>query len=136
MEGKVRESKIMLIIVLFFIGWSSSACPVDVYGVVSKDTVSENASNKGRAPLVAQVLNYTENPIDVPNPDRGFYRPSRYIVPVESIEEMPSIPKLGTTIAGTTVFVDSRIVYMKFDLRNFSSNGYSVRTKGFFLKYL
>lgn len=26
------------------------------------------------APLVLQALNYTENPIDIPNPDRGFYR--------------------------------------------------------------
>ena len=26
------------------------------------------------APLVLQTLNYTENPIDVPNPDRGTYR--------------------------------------------------------------
>ena len=26
------------------------------------------------APLVSQDLDYTENPVDVPNPDRGFYR--------------------------------------------------------------
>jgi hypothetical protein len=26
------------------------------------------------APLVLQSLNYTENPVDIPNPDRGFYR--------------------------------------------------------------
>jgi hypothetical protein len=26
------------------------------------------------APLVLQALNYTENPVDIPNPDRGFFR--------------------------------------------------------------
>ena len=26
------------------------------------------------APLVLQALDYTENPVDIPNPDRGFYR--------------------------------------------------------------
>src|SRR5690606_12262632 len=74
-----------------------------------------------QAPLVFQELNYTENPNDVPNPDRGFYRPQSYVVPVES-ETAPSIPDLITTIVGTNVSVDSRIVYMEFDLKNFSSN--------------
>lgn len=74
-----------------------------------------------RDPLVLQVLDYTENPVDIPNPDRGFYRPQSYVVPVES-EPVPSIPSLSTTIAGTSVPVDARIVYMEFDLKNFSSN--------------
>ncbi len=73
------------------------------------------------SPLVLQALNYMENPVDIPNPDRGFYRPQSYIVPVESAPE-PDIPNLSATIAGTSVTVDSRIVYMEFDLRNFSSN--------------
>jgi hypothetical protein len=30
--------------------------------------------DRGSAPLVAQALNYSENPIDIPNPDRGPYR--------------------------------------------------------------
>jgi hypothetical protein len=72
-------------------------------------------------PLVLQELNYTENPVDVPNPDRGYYRPQSYIVPVES-EPVPGIPDLTATIVGTSVSVDSRIIYMSFDLRNFSSN--------------
>lgn len=75
-----------------------------------------------KAPLVSQVLDYTENPVDIPNPDRGLYRPSSYIVPVEAIDEEPGFPDLVATIAGTEVSVDARIVYMKFDLRNFSSN--------------
>ena len=70
--------------------------------------------------LVLQGLNYTENPVDIPNPDRGFYRPQSYVIPVDG--GTPSFPNLKATITGTTVDVDARIVYMEFDLRNFSSN--------------
>jgi Domain of unknown function (DUF4832)/Domain of unknown function (DUF4874) len=34
----------------------------------------ECANEKDRAPLVLQTLDYTENPVDIPNPDRGPYR--------------------------------------------------------------
>ena len=74
-----------------------------------------------QAPLVLQKYDYTEIPVDIPNPDRGFYRPQSYIVPVES-QSAPSIPNLSANIAGTSVPVDARIVYMEYDLRNFSSN--------------
>ena len=74
-----------------------------------------------QSPLALQELNFTENPVDIPNPDRGFYRPQSYVVPVES-GISPTIPDLTATIAGSTVSVDSRIVYMEYDLRNFSSN--------------
>lgn len=70
--------------------------------------------------LVPQALNYTENPVDIPNPDRGFYRPQSYVIPVDS--GTPGFPDLGAVISGTTVFVNASIVYMEFDLRNFSSN--------------
>lgn len=71
--------------------------------------------------LVPQQLNFTENPVDVPNPDRGFYRPQTFVLPVES-DTVPRLTHLSTTIAGTDVWVDARIVYMAFDLKNFSSN--------------
>lgn len=74
-----------------------------------------------QAPLVLQPLDYTEISEDIPNPDRGFYRPQEYVVPIEG-GTLPALPALTATIAGTTVSVDSRIVYMSFDLRNFSSN--------------
>lgn len=70
--------------------------------------------------LVPQNINFTENPVDIPNPDRGFYRPESYVIPVDG--GTPGFPDLGTTITGTTAYVNSRIVYMEFDLRNFSSN--------------
>ncbi|MFC1784689.1 DUF4832 domain-containing protein [Candidatus Neomarinimicrobiota bacterium] len=73
------------------------------------------------APLVAlQALDYTENPVDIPNPDRGFYRPEGYVIPVDS--GTPGFPDLGAIISGTTVPVNASIVYMEFDLKNFSSN--------------
>jgi hypothetical protein len=78
-----------------------------------KDDVDE-------APLVFQSLNYTENPVDIPNPDRGFYRAAEFVVPVDSAT--PNLPELATTISGTKVPVETRIIYMEFDLRNFSSN--------------
>ena len=33
-----------------------------------------SANHSKVAPLVLQALDYTENPVDIPNPDRGFYR--------------------------------------------------------------
>jgi hypothetical protein len=89
--------------------------------VPGNNIVLNGADDREVAPLVLQALDYTENPVDIPNPDRGFYRPQSYVIPVQS-EPVPSIPNLSATIAGTSVSVDSRIVYMEFDLRNFSSN--------------
>jgi len=70
--------------------------------------------------LVPQNINFTENSIDIPNPDRGFYRPESYVIPVD--DGVPIFPDLATIISGTKVDVKAEIVYMEFDLRNFSSN--------------
>lgn len=70
--------------------------------------------------LVPQHLNFTEFVGDIPNPDRGFYRPESYVIPVDG--GIPSFPELKAIISGTKVSVDARIVYMEFDLKNFSSN--------------
>ena len=113
MKKVFRMNKITLILSLVFSGWLSGAC-------AEGDSIMKDADEKGVVQLVFQELNYTENPIDIPNLDRGFYRPSSYIVPVDAIDEEPSFPDLGATIAGTTVFTNARIVYMGFDLRNFS----------------
>jgi hypothetical protein len=72
------------------------------------------------ASLVLQALDYSENPVDIPNPDRGFYRAAEFVVPVDS--GTPHLPELATTISGTKVAVETRIIYMEFDLKNFSSN--------------
>ncbi|MCL1983747.1 MAG: DUF4832 domain-containing protein [Clostridiales bacterium] len=84
---------------------------LDLYGLGYGQDVS---------PLVPQDLDFTENPVDIPNPDRGFYRPQSYVIPVNG--GTPGFPTLSATITGTTVSADCRIIYMEFDLRNFSSN--------------
>ena len=104
MKKVFRENKVMLVVGLALIGLLCVACSDD----------------RKAAPLVLQALDYTENPIDVPNPDRGFYRPESYVIPIDG--GTPSLPDLKATITGTSVSVDTRIVYMEFDLRNFSSN--------------
>src|SRR5665647_1171185 len=118
MKKLFRENEIRLIVGLVLTGLLCVACAVKAPG---KDIVLNGTDDREIAPLVLQALDYTENPVDIPNPDRGFYRPQSYVIPVQS-EPVPSIPNLSATIAGTSVSVDSRIVYMEFDLRNFSSN--------------
>ena len=93
------------------------ACAVKAPG---NKIVLKGADNREAAPLVLQALDYTENPVDIRNPDRVFYRAGEYVIPVEG--GTPGLPDLTTSISGTTVFVDAGIVYMEFDLRNFSSN--------------
>jgi len=46
--------------------------------------------DKDAAPLVLQVLNYTENPIDIPNPDRGAYRGRWQNISPNSVDEINS----------------------------------------------
>lgn len=84
------------------------------------DMISRVADDAKAAPVVLQALNYKENPVDIPNPDRGFYRAAALVVPVD--EGIPVLPDLATTISGTNVPVEARIIYMEFDLKNFSSN--------------
>ncbi|HPG41517.1 MAG TPA: DUF4832 domain-containing protein [bacterium] len=109
--------KIMLIIGLALTGLLFVA---GAENAPAKDNASNGAADKEAAPLVLQALDYTENPVDIPNPDRGFYRAESYVIPVDS--GAPGFPELGTIITGTTVYVNARIVYMEFDLKNFSSN--------------
>ena len=107
----------MLIVGLVLTGLLCVACAGRAPG---NDIVLKGADAREAAPLVLQTLDYTENPVDIPNPDRGFYRPQGYVIPVDS--GAPGFPDLGAVISGTTVFVNARIVYMEFDLKNFSSN--------------
>ena len=58
MRKVFRVNNIMFIVVLLLAGLLFVTC----------------ADDKEAAPLVTQALNYTENPVDIPNPDRGFER--------------------------------------------------------------
>jgi hypothetical protein len=117
MKKVLRVNEFMLIVGLVLTGL---LCVAFAGKAPGNNIVLNVADDKETAPLVLQALDYTENPVDIPNPDRGFYRPQEYVVPVDS--GTPNLPDLGAVISGTTVFVNARIVYMSFDLRNFSSN--------------
>lgn len=82
------------------------------------------------AKLVAQGLDYTENPVDIPNPDRGFYRANDgMVVPVTANEtsnsQVMEIGKEPADVAG--VPVETRVSHVYFDLRNYSSNSFTER---------
>jgi hypothetical protein len=117
MKKVLRVNGIMLIVGLVLTGL---LCIAFAGRAAGNNNVLNVANDKEAAPLVLQALDYTENPVDIPNPDRGFYRPQEYVIPVDSGTQ--NLPDLGAVISGTTVFVNARIVYMSFDLRNFSSN--------------
>jgi len=57
MKKVFRVNKIMLIVGLVLTGLLFVGCAGKAPGV---------------APLVLQALDYTENPVDIPNPDRGL----------------------------------------------------------------
>ncbi len=49
-------------------------CVVYAGKAPGNDIVLKGADDRTVAPLVLQKLNYAENPVDIPNPDRGVYR--------------------------------------------------------------
>ena len=116
MKKVFKINKIKLVVGLVLTGLFCVTCTDKSPG---RDIVN-GANDGGLAPLKSQSLDYTENPIDIPNPDRGFYTPEGYEIPIEG--GIPSFPDLGRVISGTTVFVNTHIIYMEFDLKNFSSN--------------
>ena len=78
--------------------------------------------------LKPQALDYTENPVDVPNPDRGFYRANDgMVVPVEatpeSLGQKVNVGAEPANVAG--VAVQTRVSHIYFDLRNYSSNAFT-----------
>ena len=79
---------VMLIVSLVFAKMSYIAFAGTVSG---KDVVLDSVIVK-EAPLVKQALDYTENPVDIPNPDRGFYKAAEFVIPVDT--GTPGIPDL------------------------------------------
>ncbi|MEJ2049886.1 MAG: hypothetical protein P8Y60_08625, partial [Calditrichota bacterium] len=109
MKKVLRVNEFMLIVGLVLTGL---LCVAFAGKAPGNSIVLNVADDKETAPLVLQALDYTENPVDIPNPDRGFYRPQEYVIPVDS--GTPNLPDLGAVISGTTVFVNARIIYMSF----------------------
>ncbi|MEP7258766.1 MAG: DUF4832 domain-containing protein [Flavitalea sp.] len=117
MKKLFQVNKIRLIVGLALTGL---LCAASVRKDPGTGMIRKGAVDHQLAPLVLQALDYTENPVDIPNPDRGFYKAAEFVVPVDS--GIPVLPDFATTISGTKVPVEARIIYMEFDLRNFSSN--------------
>ena len=67
------------------------------------------------APLVSQDLDYTENPADVPTPDRGFYRANDgMVVPVSGPGSgTMNVGKDPVTVGGAQV--TTRVSHVYFD---------------------
>ena len=80
----------------------------------------------GAAPdeLILQDLDYTEDPVDIPNPDRGFYRANDgMVVPVTGEGDEETQMEVGeepVTVGGAQAV--TRVSHVYFDLRNFSDN--------------
>ncbi|MFA5970763.1 MAG: DUF4832 domain-containing protein [Lentimicrobiaceae bacterium] len=64
-------NKIKLIVGMVSIGFLFVAYALKA---PENDIVLKSTNDKEVAPLVLQPLDYTENPVDIPNPDRGFER--------------------------------------------------------------
>jgi len=100
-----------------------------------------------KAPLVPQDLDYTENPVDIPNPDRGFERGNDdaagqnlygyMTIPADEdtilgqpfvmyYEQTPpfALGGSGANAASREVTVEPRIVQFYLVLNNFSSNAW------------
>jgi hypothetical protein len=71
MKKVLRMNKIMVIAGLLLTGLLYTAHAGMTHGNV---TAANGADDENEAPLVLQELDYTENPVDIPNPDRGFER--------------------------------------------------------------
>ena len=86
---------------------------------------SNDRSSSNDSTLVLQALNYTENPVDIPNPDRGFYRANDgMVVPVSgSGSGTMNVGNRPVTVGGAKV--TTRVSHVYFDLRTFSSNAFT-----------
>jgi len=86
-------------------------------------------------PLVLQPFDYTENPVDIPNPDRGFYRANDgMVVPVSGTEDT-SMNVGGSVNLGTdspVITATSTVSHVYFDLRRYSSNAIQSRPDPWF----
>ncbi len=74
MKNVFKLNKIMMFLSLVLTGLMCVTCTDD----------------RNIAPLVLQDLNYTENPVDIPNPDRGAYRGRWQNIAPNSVSETNS----------------------------------------------
>src|ERR1017187_6378956 len=87
MKKLFRVNEISLIFGLVLTGLWCVSCAVKGPG---NDIVLKGADDREAAPLVLQELNYTENPVDIPHPDRGAYRSRWQNIPPNLVNEINS----------------------------------------------
>ena len=87
MKKVFRVNEIRLIFGLVLTGLLCVSCAVKGPG---NEIVLKGADDREAAPLVLQALNYTENPVDIPNPDRGAYRGRWQNIPPNLVNEINS----------------------------------------------
>ena len=87
MKKVFRVNEIRLIVGLVLTGLLCVACAGRAPG---NDIVLKGADDRKAAPLVLQALDYTENPVDIPNPDRGAYRGRWQNISPNSVNEINS----------------------------------------------
>jgi len=86
MNEAFRVNAILLIVGLLLTGL---LCVASAEKAPGNDIVMNIADDK-EAPLVLQALDYTENPVDIPNPDRGPYRGRWQNISPDSVNETNS----------------------------------------------
>ena len=141
MKKVFRVKEIMFIVGLVLTGLLFVACAGMAPG---NDIVLKGANGREAAPLVLQELDYTENPVDIRNPDRGFVKSNDdhtsdgpLILPVSgnvAISQWTGKPwdmqyqplTLGGVnpdrpVVTTNVRADPGVVQFYIDLRHFSS---------------
>jgi hypothetical protein len=87
MKKVFRVNEIRLIVGLVLTGLLCVAYAMKASG---NDNVLKGADKREVAPLVLQALDYTENPVDIPNPDRGAYRGRWQNISPNSVNETNS----------------------------------------------
>ena len=96
------------------------------------DTAMANSDPPGPGgPIIPHAFNPDEDPVDIPNPDRGFYSHNRLLVPQGNTDNNnPSLNNLTGPVADTApdttipdFTINTRISHISFDLARFSSDG-------------
>ncbi len=87
MKKVFRMNEIKLIVGLVLTGL---LCVAYAWKSPGNDIVMKGEDDKEAAPLVLQKLDYTENPVDIPNPDRGPYRGRWQNISPNSVNETNS----------------------------------------------
>lgn len=87
MKKLFRVNEIRLFVGLALTGL---LCVVYAWKDARKDILLKGAGAEKEAPLVLQALDYTENPVDIPNPDRGVYKGRWQNISPDSVNETNS----------------------------------------------